>query len=173
MMKFLKLSGVIIIGLFQSIVIFFYLTTVDYSTSVSIVISILSLVIEYYLYILFQAQLSNKWPFVNGVVLSSNIIYEQVNYEEGGFKHNIVYQYSVDDKVYTSNKIHFGMIFYDFSEKNAKVRRELKVKKNDNIKIYYNPKKAKDAVLITGVDPSTLIPIFFLVLIAIAVLMTN
>lgn len=98
---------------------------------------------------------SDKWPTLQGTVQSATI--KKVMTKNGTTRDEaeIRYQYSVDGKTYTSNRIQFGgEIFRNPSELLGQYKR------GKQISIHYNPTNPSISCLETGVNSVVIIPAF-------------
>lgn len=98
---------------------------------------------------------SDKWPTLQGTVQSTTI--KKVMTKNGTTRDEaeIRYQYSVDGRTYTSNRIQFGgEIFRNPSELLGQYKR------GKQISIHYNPTNPSISCLETGVNSLVIIPAF-------------
>jgi hypothetical protein len=94
-----------------------------------------------------RARASAEWHSVPGNLLSFEVTKGTYKRQTHYYPH-LEYEYTVGGTRYTSNRISFGYLAYD-SENEAKSDIERQVHGNP-VKVYYNPKNPKDAVLICG-----------------------
>jgi hypothetical protein len=99
----------------------------------------------------FKARESIEWPN-----LESTITSKKIGAESGGnngrakYYWDIVYQYTVDEMIYSSSQISFGKIRFTDEKKAKKKLDDL----GDTITVYYDPDSPEEAVLYPGVDNS-------------------
>jgi hypothetical protein len=94
-----------------------------------------------------RARASAEWRSAPGNLLSFKIT-KGTYKRQTHYYPNLEYEYTVGGTRYTSDRISFGYLAYD-SEDEAKADIEQQIHGNP-VKVYYNPKNPKDAVLICG-----------------------
>ncbi|MEW5718265.1 MAG: DUF3592 domain-containing protein [Chloroflexota bacterium] len=94
-----------------------------------------------------HARASTEWLNVPGNLLSFEITRGKTKRQTHYYPH-LEYEYTVNGTRYTSKRISFGYLAYD-SEDEVKSDIERQIRGNP-VKVYYNPKNPKDAVLICG-----------------------
>ena len=94
-----------------------------------------------------SARASTEWSSVQGNLLSFEVTKSTIKHQTHYYPH-LEYEYTVGGTRYTSHRISFGYLAYD-SEDEAKSDIERQIHGNP-VKVYYNPKNPKDAVLICG-----------------------
>jgi len=105
---------------------------------------------------------SKNWPTVDGIIIKSKIENQTFTTEENGKKKTevrpypkIIYKYQANEKKYESTKISFIPLP---GNANQIVTRYPKGK---TVRVYYNPDKPKQAVLVPGNASVNYVPFFF------------
>jgi hypothetical protein len=103
-----------------------------------------------------DAKATNKWPTVEGVVLSAEV----TTHDSDGttmYKPVITYKYSVGGKEYSCPKVSFS----DYSSSNSDYAYETvnKYPKGTKVTVFYNPQKPYKAILEPGVGFFTYLPL--------------
>ncbi len=94
-----------------------------------------------------DANESKKWPQSEGVVTSSEII-KSSDSDGTSYRAKITYNYQVDDKTYSSNKISFG----EYSSPNKNKAQDIIDKfPVGNVTVFYDPEDPARSVLEPGV----------------------
>ncbi len=110
------------------------------------------------LVLMIKAYKSKFWEKTMGLIITSEQI-RDVDHE-GGVMHysNIVYEYYVGNKKYTSKRIAFGEPIQ--TKKNSKKAVE-KYPKGMEVVVYFNPQKENKSVLETGISKWNFFALFF------------
>ena len=110
-----------------------------------------------------KSQEAKEWPTAQGKVISSEVDSHWSSHRTGATKtrqmmHSakVLYEYTVEDNKYTSNKISFGDTSSSVRSDASKVVKKYRPKKE--ILVYYDPKNPKTAVLEPGKAGGLLVP---------------
>lgn len=111
---------------------------------------------------------SNSWPQVEGIVLDHKVV--PVDREGAGARLGLrlVYQYEVEGTQYTGSKIDVAgtlVVLYGELAQELQQRAENDFPRGDPIEVYYDPSNPADAVLVTGIVPTTYWQLLFVVFI--------
>ena len=114
---------------------------------------------------------STSWPMVEGSVIDHQIV--PVDREGAGARLGLklVYQYQVEQQSFTGSNIDVAgtmVVFHGELAQELQARGESEFPKGNPIEIYYDPKKPSDAVLVTGIVPTTYWQLLFLIFIVAA-----
>ena len=115
---------------------------------------------------------ASKWPTVNGLILESEIVEDQVRSAMGSVNNSFIltvkYQYTVDGKQYEGDRLSFGSAAFNYITA-SNVREQFAQGKE--APVYYNPKDPDDCALApktTNGMPS-MIPGIFLICVGVLI----
>ena len=122
------------------------------------------------LYAIIMGMKSQQWPVTQGKILTTEVRKHIPDKRSGGvrrptYKPYVRYEFTVGDQRYENDLIAFAQKNY-FSDSDAQKALQ-KYPINTDVKVYYNPKSHKQAVLVVGVKPSVYIGFLFGLLITI------
>lgn len=107
---------------------------------------------------LVHASQSKSWPTVQGRILSSKII--SVKHKNGtSDKADVLYQYQVNNKTFTSGQIRFGQ--YDYDDSTGAKSDVEKYNRQPDLRVFYSPGNPSIAVLEPGIHGATWYRPFF------------
>jgi hypothetical protein len=117
-----------------------------------------------------KAKESKKWPSVNGKIISSEVVRKKSNNSKRKsssttYGAEIVYEYFVSEKKYSSNKISFSE--YSSSDISHAQKIVNIYFPGKTVTVYYNPEDPYTAVLETGTTFVTYIPVIISVIFSI------
>lgn len=96
---------------------------------------------------------SNAWPAAEGVIsrtwVSESTSTDEDGYTTSSYTPQVEYQYRLGANTYTSNKVSFGAVRSYGSHRKAQQNLEA-YPVNGRVRVYYNPAKPEEAVLIRG-----------------------
>ena len=98
--------------------------------------------------ILQNSQMSNRWPSVQGQIVSSHV---RINSDEDGVSYfpEIRFKYVVDDHLYTSDTVNFGQ--YGNSNESRVQKIVNQYERGKEVLVYYDPDQPLTSVLEPGV----------------------
>ena len=106
----------------------------------------------YTLTLYFRAKNSKNWLSTTGVILSSKIVSSSYSvrssHSRPRYYEHVEYQYEVEGKVLKNHIVSIGAQLLLKNKQKAEENRAYK--NNQEVKVYYNPKKHKQAALIVG-----------------------
>ncbi len=111
---------------------------------------------------------SNSWPKVEGIVQDHKIV--PIDREGAGARLGLrlVYQYEVDGNQYTGSKINVAgtmVVLHGELAQELQQRAEADFPRGSSIDIFYDPASPSDAVLVTGIVPTTYWQLLFVIFI--------
>ena len=114
---------------------------------------------------------SNAWPKVEGTVQDHKIV--PVAGEGAGARLGLklIYQYQVDGTSYSGSKIDVAdteVIFHGEVAQELQARGEQEFPRGNPIEIFYDPNNPSEAVLVTGIVPTTYWQLLFVIFIVAA-----
>jgi hypothetical protein len=107
-----------------------------------------------------KARASLEWPVKQGTVLKSEVRSTSTS-GQSGYQHsaNIQYKYTVNNKTYSSDKVIAGSYSSNSARSAEKLTRQYK--KGSNVKVYYDPERPDNAVLVPGGTILIYVPLGF------------
>ncbi len=107
-----------------------------------------------------RARVSQSWPAIPGVVLSSTVVEHESTDSDGGssvsYEPKVEYTYNVMGQTYTARRIAYGANSFDY-RKAAEIAARYPV--GAQVNVHYNPDKVKDATLETSAAGGKLFPV--------------
>ncbi len=114
---------------------------------------------------------STSWPVVEGTVIDHKIV--PVDREGAGARLGLmlIYQYEVDQQTFKGSAIDVAgtvVVFHGELAQELQVWGEKEFPKGEPIEVFYDPKQPSEAVLVTGIVPTTYWQLLFLIFIVAA-----
>jgi len=104
-----------------------------------------------------SATRSSRWPFVHGRVRSAQRA-KRWSVGEPGMRPSIVYEYTVDGKLFVAERIAFGMLDYLFSGAGFAEKYIDRYPTGSRVQVFYDPAAPASAVLEPGLSAWTFMP---------------
>lgn len=111
---------------------------------------------------LVYANQSDTWPFIEGVIVDSEMEYHRSNEGGGTYHARVLYDYRVGGELFTGDRVAYG----DYGSSDASHARSIvnRYPKGQAVYVYYDPSEPKESVLETGVKAQAFfLPVFGLV----------
>lgn len=105
---------------------------------------------------LYESFSSGHWPTVPGKIVAAEVVKEQ-DRTRITFDPTVKYDYTVDGKPYTGNRIRLSSVGYTFQE-SAQTKLESFLV-NETVKVAYNPNDPSASLLEPGGDPAMFLPL--------------
>jgi len=100
-----------------------------------------------------SAKASHDWPHVKGVVISSAL--QRYRSDDGTtYAAEVLYQYSIQGVVYSSNQVSFGEIRTSNPSGGQKIVNRFPA--GSEVSVFVNPENADESVLLPGISGGTL-----------------
>ncbi|MDB2685774.1 DUF3592 domain-containing protein [Mariniblastus sp.] len=109
-----------------------------------------------------SANASEDWQTAEGVVCEASVVSVRSSGTHGfvtKYRPEVVYEYQVDEKTYTSSQISIGAP--TVYKRTADARAALDFKEGDLPTVYFNPSNPAESLLKTGASTATYFPCFF------------
>ena len=159
------MAGSIILGLGLFFFVGGFMSSAMEKLAGSIIFIGIGIVIALFSYSAYKTSVeSNSWPTIDGVIITSQIEQQTSTSGEGANKKTtvksvpkIAYQYQVGGQLYKNTKISF------LSSSGNASRIVDQYPEGKTVRVYYNPDKPKQAVLVPGGPGLNVVPYFFAV----------
>lgn len=104
----------------------------------------------------FKANQSEAWPFVDGIIVESEMEYHRSNEGSGTYHARILYDYTVGGVLYSGDQVAYG----DYGSSDSSHARSIvnRYPKGQSVLVYYDPNQPEESVLERGIQAQ----IFFL-----------
>jgi hypothetical protein len=106
----------------------------------------------YLVSLILEGMETKEWPEITGVVISSNG--QRIDHDKERYILEIEYEYTVDGKSYSSQRVSSSNKMLTMSEKDELLE---KYKPQSEVNVYYDPDNPRDSYLINGLDKGILI----------------
>jgi hypothetical protein len=111
----------------------------------------------------FSGQDTAKWPTVQGSIIRSGITQQKMRSRQTGtigvsYGLDLAYEYSVENKRFVGQDVMYGEKgWWGGTDKDAVRTAAKRFPQSKQVKVYYNPKKPQQAVLIPGIHTRAVI----------------
>jgi hypothetical protein len=106
----------------------------------------------YLVSLILEGMETKEWPEITGVVISSKG--QRIDHDKERYILEIEYEYTVDGKSYSSQRVSSSNKMLTMSEKDELLE---KYKPQSEVNVYYDPDNPRDSYLINGLDKGILI----------------
>ncbi|MEI5639966.1 MULTISPECIES: DUF3592 domain-containing protein [unclassified Pseudoalteromonas] len=106
----------------------------------------------YLVSLIIEGMETREWPEVTGTVISSKG--QRIDHNKERYILEIEYEYAVDGKSYSSQRVSSSKKMLTLSEKDELLKQ---YKPQSKVSVYYDPANPRDAYLISGLDKGVLI----------------
>lgn len=113
-----------------------------------LIISTLAILSVYFGYRISSGKSSLKWSYVTGDVIKSRLTKDYGGDGADTYNIRIKYSYKVNNKLYTSKKVSYKFLVMTGESEARKLYKSLINDKK--VKVFYNPKKPRQSVIIQG-----------------------
>jgi hypothetical protein len=114
----------------------------------AIFLGVFILILLHTFYSALKSLFASSWPKANGEIVYAGIL-EEDDGESSTYKPVIEFKYKVKGKVYTSNTFAFGFMASSFRFLSSSIFK--RYRNRPYVKVFYNPKKPSQGVLLTGI----------------------